>query len=90
MNECGFSGFRVSKQKMFAEIGYFPFLAGLFYFRNVEFRGKACAYGFSKMTSLLNHTRVARFFLVQTYQSGKNVTNDHKLYQTAINHAKWP
>jgi hypothetical protein len=28
--------------------------------------------------------------LVQTYQSGKNVTNDHKLYQTAINHAKWP
>jgi hypothetical protein len=26
---------------------------------------------------------VARFFLAQTYQNGKNVPNDHKLYQTA-------
>jgi hypothetical protein len=25
--------------------------------------------------------RVARFFLVQTYQNGKNIPNDHKLYQ---------
>jgi hypothetical protein len=33
--------------------------------------------------------RVARFFLVQTYQIGKNITNDHKLYQTAINYTKW-
>jgi hypothetical protein len=34
--------------------------------------------------------RVARFFLVQIYQIGKNITNDHKLYQTAINYTKWP
>jgi hypothetical protein len=34
--------------------------------------------------------RVARFFLVQTFQIGKNATNDHKLYQTAINYTKWP
>jgi hypothetical protein len=34
--------------------------------------------------------RVARFFLVQTYQIGENVTDDHKLYQTAINYTKWP
>jgi hypothetical protein len=30
--------------------------------------------------------RVARFFLVQTYQNEKNIPNDHKLYQTAINY----
>jgi hypothetical protein len=34
--------------------------------------------------------RVARFFLVQTYQYGKNIPNDHKLYQTAINYTKGP
>jgi hypothetical protein len=34
--------------------------------------------------------RVARFFLEQTYQNVKNITNDHKLYQTAINYTKWP
>jgi TPR repeat protein len=34
--------------------------------------------------------RAARFFLVQTYQNGKNIPNDHKLYQTAINYTKWP
>jgi hypothetical protein len=34
--------------------------------------------------------RVARFFMVQTYQNGKNIPNDHKLYQTAINYTKWP
>jgi hypothetical protein len=27
--------------------------------------------------------------MVQTYQNGKNVPNDHKLYQTAINYPKW-
>jgi hypothetical protein len=30
--------------------------------------------------------RVARFLLVQTYQNGKNIPNDHKLYQTTINY----
>jgi hypothetical protein len=35
-------------------------------------------------------TRVARFFLIQIYQIGKNITNDHKLYQTAINYTYWP
>jgi hypothetical protein len=33
---------------------------------------------------------VARFFLFQTYQNGKNIPNDDKLYQTAIHYAKWP
>jgi hypothetical protein len=28
------------------------------------------------------------FFVVQTYQIGKNITNHHKLYQTAINGRK--
>jgi hypothetical protein len=32
---------------------------------------------------------VARFFLVQTYQIGKTIPNDHKLYQTGINYTKW-
>jgi hypothetical protein len=40
---------------------------------------------------------VARFFLVQTYQNGKYITNDHKLhipnghklYQMAIKYSKW-
>jgi hypothetical protein len=34
--------------------------------------------------------RAARFFFVQTYQYGKNITNDHKLYQMATNYTKWP
>jgi hypothetical protein len=34
--------------------------------------------------------RVARFFLVQAYQIGKNITNDNILYQTAMNYTKWP
>jgi hypothetical protein len=33
--------------------------------------------------------KVARFFLIQTYQNGKNIPNDHKLYQTAINYTNW-
>jgi hypothetical protein len=41
--------------------------------------------------------RVARFFLVQTYQNGKNkpkdpklgIPNNHKLYQMAGNYSKW-
>jgi hypothetical protein len=33
--------------------------------------------------------RVARFFLVQTYQNGKSIPNNHKLRQTAINYTKW-
>jgi hypothetical protein len=32
---------------------------------------------------------VAGFFFFQTYQNGKNIPNDHKLYQTAINDTKW-
>jgi hypothetical protein len=27
-------------------------------------------------------SRAARFFFVETYQNGKNIPNDHKLYQT--------
>jgi TPR repeat protein len=34
--------------------------------------------------------RVARFFLAQTYQNGKNIPNDCKLYQSAINYTKLP
>jgi hypothetical protein len=34
-------------------------------------------------------TRVARFFLVQTYQNEKNIPNGHELYQTAIYYTKW-
>jgi hypothetical protein len=30
-------------------------------------------------------SRVARFFLFQTYQNVKNIPNDHTLYQKAIN-----
>jgi hypothetical protein len=37
----------------------------------------------------LVRNRVARFFLVQTYQNGKNIPNDHKLYQMAIKYSKW-
>jgi hypothetical protein len=40
--------------------------------------------------------RVARFFVVQTYQNGKDVPNDHtlipnghKLYQMAVKYSKW-
>jgi GR25 family glycosyltransferase involved in LPS biosynthesis len=40
-------------------------------------------------TYVLN-CRVARFFLVQTYQIGKNVTKDHTLYHMAMNYTKWP
>jgi hypothetical protein len=28
--------------------------------------------------------------LVQTYQNGENISNDHKLYQMAIHYTKWP
>jgi hypothetical protein len=35
---------------------------------------------------IMRHSRVARFFLVRTYQIGKNIPYDHKLYQTAINY----
>jgi hypothetical protein len=34
--------------------------------------------------------RVARFFSVQTYQNGKNIPSDHKLYQIAIKYTTWP
>jgi hypothetical protein len=33
--------------------------------------------------------RVASFFLVRTYQNGKSIPKDHKLYQTAMNYTKW-
>jgi hypothetical protein len=38
----------------------------------------------------LLRTRVARFFLVLTYQNGKTIPNDNKLYQMAITYTKWP
>jgi hypothetical protein len=31
--------------------------------------------------------RVARFFLVQTYQNAKYIPNEHKLYQPAIKYS---
>jgi hypothetical protein len=34
-------------------------------------------------------TRVARFFLVQTYPNRKNIPNEHKLFQTAMKYTKW-
>jgi hypothetical protein len=34
--------------------------------------------------------RVARFLFIQTYPIVKNISNDHKLYQTAINYTKRP
>jgi hypothetical protein len=34
-------------------------------------------------------TRVAWFFLVQTYQNRKNIPNDHKLDQKAVKYTKW-
>jgi hypothetical protein len=39
------------------------------------------------VNSLCQESRVARFFLVQTFQIGKNITNDHKLYQLAIKYS---
>jgi hypothetical protein len=33
--------------------------------------------------------RVARLVFVQTYQNGKNLPHDHKLYQTVIDYTKW-
>jgi hypothetical protein len=41
-----------------------------------------------KRRQLLN--RVARFFLVQTYQNVKDIPNDHKLYQKAIKYPEYP
>jgi hypothetical protein len=34
-------------------------------------------------------SRVARFFLVHTYQKGKSIPNNHRLYHTAIYYTKW-
>jgi hypothetical protein len=34
--------------------------------------------------------RVARFFSVHYTKSGKNIPNDHKIYQMAIKTTKWP
>jgi hypothetical protein len=35
-------------------------------------------------------SRVARFFLVQHTKTGKNLQNDQKIYQMAINFFQWP
>jgi hypothetical protein len=43
-----------------------------------------------RVTRLCIYTRVARFFLVQTYQNVKNVPNNHKLHQKdIIMYTKW-
>jgi hypothetical protein len=34
------------------------------------------------------YTRVARFFMVHETKTGKNVTNEHKMYQMVIKHPK--
>jgi hypothetical protein len=34
--------------------------------------------------------RVARFFLVHDTKTGKNVPNEHKMYQMVIKYPKWP
>jgi hypothetical protein len=33
--------------------------------------------------------RVARFFLVRHFETGKDVSNGHKIYQSAIKSTKW-
>jgi hypothetical protein len=40
-----------------------------------------------KLAALL--TRVARFFLVHDTKTGKNVPNEHKMYQMVIKYPKW-
>jgi hypothetical protein len=35
-----------------------------------------------------DYTGLSDFFLVQTHQIGKNIPNDHKLYQIAVNYTK--
>jgi hypothetical protein len=34
-------------------------------------------------------SRVARFFLVQHTKTGKNIPNNHKIYQLATKYTKW-
>jgi hypothetical protein len=34
--------------------------------------------------------KVARFFFVQNTKTGKNIPNDHKIYQMAIKYFLWP
>jgi hypothetical protein len=34
--------------------------------------------------------RVARFFLLHDTKTGKNVPNEHKMYQIVIKYPKWP
>jgi hypothetical protein len=46
--------------------------------------------GYHDLGTPAKRIRVARFLLVQTYQIGKNIPNNHKLYQTAINYTKRP
>jgi hypothetical protein len=36
------------------------------------------------------HARVTRFFLVQHTKTGKNIPNNHKLFQIDTKYTKWP
>jgi hypothetical protein len=52
---------------------------------------REAAVGFGRRDFPANFlSRVARLFLVQKYQNEKNMPNDHKLYQKAINYARLP
>jgi hypothetical protein len=49
--------------------------------RSAQFDGKA-KNGFADLS------RVARFFFVHDTETGKNVPNEHKIYQMVINYPK--
>jgi hypothetical protein len=59
-------------------------------FHNTDISNAAAAEAEEKQGLNIVQSRVARFFLVQTYQNQKNIPNDNTLYQSAIIYTKWP
>jgi hypothetical protein len=43
-----------------------------------------------QVNTLINSSRVARFFVVQNTKTGKNLSNYHKLYQMSLKYNKTP
>jgi hypothetical protein len=41
-------------------------------------------------TPIVKLITVARFFLVQNTKTGRNIPNDHKIFQVAIKYFQWP